>query len=419
MRSREGRIWTNEKMSLPESLERAASELADLADQIRPANGDPHRLLEELDAAQAGRVLTWILAQEPDDAAELVEAWGDDDAGVPVLLSIPDDGLTKAGRKLLRKERHRLRSQGIAVETPSAPGAAVTGSTTAPAKSAAARRAAAVDRWQAAHVSSPDFRGARMGYLVDSHPSGGARLFEIRFDEGRGILDFKIYNAGRAKVRGFLKSLTAGTGRRLFDVDRDALRALVWRASRAQPVDRPLPTSFVEWRSRLFSEDLEKVPTPGDLAREELGEGDPAASLTALLAEVQQGSLGPWPPPTSWVGDWMERGREALDGLEGEAREKKIEGWIDEVAASLAEQTDFTLIARHLDELAWVRWQAEQEQVARSLLSVSTALGEDPETRGALTRARVESLFEPYLAELRKPAQDDDSSSADPEAGQA
>ena len=35
-------------MSLPESLERAASELAPLADKIRPANGDPHRLLEEL-----------------------------------------------------------------------------------------------------------------------------------------------------------------------------------------------------------------------------------------------------------------------------------------------------------------------------------------------------------------------------------
>lgn len=398
-------------MSLPESLERAASELADLADQIRPANGDPHRLLEELDAAQAGRLLSWILTQESSAAAELVEAWGENEAGVPVLLSISDDGLAKPARKLLRKERHRLRSQGIAVEPPEAPSSAA-------ATPTAARRAAAVDRWQAAHLSSPDFRGARMGYLVDSHPAGGARLFEIRFDEGRGVLDFKIYNAGRAKIRGFLKSLTAGTGRRLFDVDRDALRALVWRASRAQPTDRPLPTSYVEWRSRLFSDDLEKVPTPGDLAREALGEGDPAASLTALLAEVQQGSLGPWPPPTSWVGDWMDRGREAVEGLEGEARTDRIEAWVDEVAASLEEQTDFALIARHLDELAWVRWQTDEEQEARSLLSVSTGLGKEPQTRAALTRARVESLFEPYLAELRKPAEGDDSSASDSEAGQ-
>ncbi len=402
-------------MSLPESLERAASEMAELADQIRPANGDPHRLLEELDADQAGRLLTWILTQAPSDAAELVEAWGEDEAGVPVLLSIPDEGLSKAGRKLLRKERHRLRSQGIAIETPEA----TSSSTSTPRPTpTAARRAAAVDRWQAAHVSSPDFRGARMGYLVDSHPAGGARLFEIRFDEGRGILDFKIYNAGRAKVRGFLKSLTAGTGRRLFDVDRDALRALVWRASRAQPVDRPLPTGYVEWRSRLFSDDLEKVPTPGDLAREALGDGELSASLTALLAEVQQGSLGPWPPPTSWVGDWMDRGREAVEGLVGDARTDKIEGWVDAVAAALEEQTDFGLIARHLDELAWVRWQGEQEQEARSLLSVSTALGQDAETRSALTRARVESLFEPYLAELRKPVEGDDSSSSESEAGQ-
>jgi len=366
-----------------------------------------NRLLEELDDAAAGRLLTWILEHEPSDAAELVEAWGEHEAGVPVLLSISDEGLTKAGRKLLRKERHRLRSQGIAVATPKAS-----------STPSVARRAAAVDRWQAAHVSSPDFRGARMGYLVESHPAGGARLFEIRFDEGRGILDFKIYNAGRAKVRGFLKSLTAGSGRRLFDVERDALRALVWRASRAQPVDRPLPTSFVEWRSRLFSDDLEKVPTPGDLAREALGEGtDPAGSLTALIAEVQQGTLGPWPPPTSWVGDWMDRGRESALGLEGEARAEKIESWIDEVAASLEEQTDFALIARHLDELAWVRWQGGQEQQARALLSVSSALAEDPQTRAALTRARVESLFEPFLAELRKPAEGDDSSASDSEPG--
>ncbi|MBW1885204.1 MAG: hypothetical protein JRJ58_16855, partial [Deltaproteobacteria bacterium] len=63
-------------MSLPESLEQAATELAGLADQIRPANGDPQRLLEELQPDQAGDLLAWILSREFDSAAELVEAWG-------------------------------------------------------------------------------------------------------------------------------------------------------------------------------------------------------------------------------------------------------------------------------------------------------------------------------------------------------
>ncbi len=376
-------------MSLPESLERAATELADLADQIRPANGDPHRLLEELGAADAGQLLTWILSEEPADAAELVDAWGEDDAGVAILLAISDEGIAKAGRKLLRKVRHRLRSQGVEV---------VGKETAANVKRSVL---AAPDRWQAAHISSPDFRGARMGYLVDSHPAGGARLFEIRFEQGRGILDFKIYNAGRAKVRGFLRSLTAGSGQRLFEVERDALRALIWRASQAQPNDRPLPTSFVEWRTRLFSDELEKECTPGDLARKALGSGDLGASLEDLVEEVKRGSLGPWPPKTSWVADWMDRGRDEVKGFDGSERVTRIETWIDEVTASLEEQTDDVLISRHLDELAWVRWQADQEDEARRLLTVAAALATDSAAVTALTRARVESLFAPYLTDLR------------------
>lgn len=376
-------------MSLPESLESAASELAALADKIRPANGDPHRLLEELDAAEATRLLGWMLDQEPDDGAELIEAWGEVDDGVRAILAVDDGGIGKAGRKLLRKARHRLRSAGVEVAVPEA--------APVPRK----RGGQSLDRWQSAHLSQPDFRGTRMGYLVDSHPSGGARLFEIRFDEGRGLLDFKIYNAGRSKVRGFLKSLTESAGRRLFEVERDALRALVWRAARAQPVDRPLPTGYVEWRARLFDSALEKEATPGEQIRTSLGEGDRAAGLAALCADVKAGVLGPWPPTTAWVGDWMDKGREAVDGLEGDARGSAIDAWIDEVAAALVEETDGALLARNLDELAWIRAQEGNEEGAKALLAVAGAIQEDAAASLALTRARVESLFEPFLASLR------------------
>lgn len=376
-------------MSLPESLERAASELAALADKIRPANGDPHRLLEELDAAQATQLLGWMLDQEPDDGAELIEAWGEVDDGVRAILAVEDDGIGKAGRKLLRKARHRLRSAGVEVAAPEA--------APAPRKSVVA----SIDRWQAAHLSQPDFRGTRMGYLVDSHPSGGARLFEIRFDLGRGLLDFKIYNAGRSKVRGFLKSLTENSGRRLFEVERDSLRALIWRAAKAQPADRPLPSAYVEWRGRLFDDALDKESTPGEQVRARLGEGDRTASLERLCAEVKAGELGPWPPTTAWVGDWMDKGRAAVDGLEGDARGRAIDAWIDEVAAALVDETDAGLLARNLDELAWVRAQEGDEDRAKALLAVSGAIQEDAPSALAFTRARVESLFEPFLASLR------------------
>ena len=379
-------------MSLPESLERAATELPALADQIRPANGDPHRLLDELGQAEAGRLLGWMLDQAAADADELVEEWGEDDRGVAILLEMDESGISKPGRKLLRKARHRLRSQGIEVKANEA----------APAAQATRRSVIAqADRWQAAHVSAPDFRGARMGYLVDSHPSGGARLFEIRFDEGRGLLDFKIYNAGRSKVRGFLKSLTENSGRRLFEVDRDSLRALIWRAAQAQPVDRPLPTAYVEWRARLFSDELEKEATPGELARKALKPADLDASLSTLSDQVRAGQLGPWPPATAWVGDWMEKGREAVEGLEGGPRGEAIDGWIGDVTTALGADSDQKLIARHLEELAWLRWQSGEEEEAGQLLAVSGALDGNSEAVAQLTRARVESLFEPYLASLR------------------
>jgi hypothetical protein len=380
-------------MSLPESLERAASELGGLADQIRPANGDPHRLLDELNAEQAGQLLAWILQEEPDAAEELISVWGEAEAGAAILLAVPDEGIAKAGRKLLRKARHRLRSQGIEVKLPEQ-------------QSKTTRRVSgASDRWQVAHLSTPDFRGARVGYLVDSHPAGGARMFEIRFDEARGILDFKLYNAGRSKVRGFLNSLTKGTGQRLFEVERDPLRALVRRASLAQPIDRPLPTSFVEWRSRLFSDELEGQQTPGDLAREALGttsgEADSTVGLDTTLAEIRNGQLGPWPPKTIWVSDWMTKGREATEGLEGKARAKAIESWLEQVTESLAKETEPKLLSCHLDEMAWIRWKSEAEAGARALLAVSESVSNDEEIMRQVSRARTEGLFAAFLAELR------------------
>jgi len=384
-------------MSLPESLERAASELGGLADQIRPANGDPHRLLEQLNAEEAGTLLAWVLNEEPEAAEELIQVWGEVDAGAGILLAFPDDGVAKAGRKLLRKAKHRLRSQGIEVPVSERP------------TKTTRRIAAAGDRWEAAHVSTPDFRGARVGYLVDSHPAGGARLFEIRFDEARGILDFKIYNAGRTKVRGFLRSLTQGTGQRLFEVERDPLRALVRRASLAQPIDRPFPTSFVEWRGRLFSEDLDKQPTPGDLVRATLGNSqdpakdtaDPTVGLETTLTEIREGQLGPWPPKTTWVGEWMTKGREATEGLEGKARATAIESWLEQTTEALAKETEPELLSHHLNEMAWIRWQSGNELGARVLLRLSEAVCSDEDGMRKMNRARTEGLFSAFLAELR------------------
>lgn len=386
-------------MSLPECLERAASELPALADRIRPANGDPRRLLDGLEPRDAAQVLAWVLDHDEAAGEELLEAWSEFEEGATVIGAVDEDAVAKPGRKLLRRARHRLRARGVAVAE------AVARSAAAPAR----RGTVASDRFQAAHLSAPDFRGTRMGYLVDDHPAGGARLFEIRFDPARGILDFKVYNAGRSRVRGFLKSLVQGTRQRLFEVDHGALCALVRQASLAQPADRALPSMFVEWRSRLFSDVLEQAPTPGELARRALGgSADPARSLETVEAAIRTGRIGPWPPATSWVAERMEAARKAVESLAGEARSTAIDAWRDEVAEELAAESGAAGLADQLAEWAWIDWQRGEEDEARALLAVaaSVAGAQGSDARRGLARARVEALFGPFLAALSMERED-------------
>lgn len=388
-------------MSLPECLERAASELPDLADRIRPANGDPRRLLDLLSPPENGPslaagVLARVLAADADAGEELLEAWSELPEAAGVIAAVPESEVPKSGRKLLRRALHRLRAKGLAVEAPAAA-----------APTPVRRIASASDRWQAAHVSAPDFRGTRMGYLVDDHPAGGARLFEIRFDPARGILDFKLYNAGRSKVRGFLKSLMAGTNQRLFEVEHGALCALVRRASLAQPADRALPTFFVEWRSRLFSESAAAEPVPGDRVRAALGPAtDREASRARVVADVRAGRIGPWPPATAWVAERMEAAQKAVEGLEGDARSEAIGAFVESASQALADATDRGGLAEQLAEWAWIEWKRDEPESARALLAVSAELAgaEGAEANRAIARARVDAVFGPFLEALKKDA---------------
>jgi hypothetical protein len=97
----------------------------------------------------------------------------------------------------------------------------------------------------------------------------------------------------------------------------------------------------------------------------------------------------------------MTKGREVTEGLEGEARGNAIESWLEEATESLEKETDSRRLARHLDEMAWIRWRSEAESGARALLVVSEALSTTDDVMRRMTRARVEGLFSPFLSELR------------------
>ncbi|MEE9609231.1 MAG: hypothetical protein V3U03_15935, partial [Myxococcota bacterium] len=216
-------------IGLPEALERAASALPSHAERIRPANGDPSQLARGLDADAATRVLEWLLVHEPEAGAELVDSWAEDpETGAEPLRRLDASHLPKAGAKALRRARHRLRSSGIAL--PEEPPVEVV-----------VKLPPVEDALSAALVSPVDPRGTRVVYLAESHPSGGARLFELMLDEERGVVEFEVYSAGRSKVRKFLRDFTRR--RRFAGVEAPpaAVRALVARIASEQPADRPLP----------------------------------------------------------------------------------------------------------------------------------------------------------------------------------
>ena len=103
-------------MSLATALERAAEALPSEADVIRPANGDPVRLLAGLSPESAVRVLVSLLRDDVDAAEELLGAWLEEPAGVAALLAVSEEGLPKPARKLVRRAQHFLKSQGLKVE---------------------------------------------------------------------------------------------------------------------------------------------------------------------------------------------------------------------------------------------------------------------------------------------------------------
>jgi hypothetical protein len=366
-------------MSLAEVLERAAVALPGDADVIRPANGDPVHLLELLGPEAAERVLHWLLTHEPEGGAEVVESWFEHAKGVELLAQVDEAVLPKAGRKILRRVRHRLRASGI--EVPDAAGRAESG----------VRRLPEIeDNLELAYVSPLGPRGSRPVYLVERNPSGGARLFEVLLDEVRGVVDCEVYTAGRSRVRDFVKEIVRRPQLPAVPVEPASARALIARVAAGQPADRPLPRNFGEWRSRIAVA-AEEIPTPGEQARAVLGEGSVAGGLERAVELVREGELGPWAPSLERV---------------GEIGESHVDDAGDDFSSLAGElcRGDFGLrTAARFEESSYPLWKFGREADARACLAAATAFRECAPEENVVAVALCEVLLAPVLDALRKP----------------
>jgi hypothetical protein len=387
-------------LSLPEALEAAASALSRDADAIRPANGDPAQLLSSLDPDGAARVLAWVLAHRPDDGAELADAWLDEPAGIEILLALDDGSLPRAGRKLLRRVRHRLRSRGVEVEEKT-PEPRV--SSLPPVE----------DEFSGGYVSPLDPSGTRIAYLLEANPSGGARLFEVVIDDRLGVLDCQVYSSGRSKVRQFLREVTGREHFAAAEAPADSVRALIARAVAVQAADRSLPQGFSEWRGRL-TEVREETPTPGELVRGALGDDPAASDLRPAVELVEQGRVGPWPPSQDALESLAERLEGTLSSpliVSGATRREQIDAVLREFLEETTTDGGAAREAHRFREAAYVFWKRGDEEAARACLAAALAFESSPVGENPVARAMLEIPLAPVLEKIDPEGEDPQESS--------
>lgn len=376
-------------MSLPEALEAAASALPGDAEAIRPANGDPVQLLSSLDPAAAARVLGWILAHRPVEAVELADSWVVEPAGKEILAALDEGSLPKPGRKVLRRLRHRLRSQGVQV-VEKAPEPMV--SSLPPIE----------DELSGGYVSPIDPSGTRIVYLLEANPSGGARLFEVVIDDRLGVVDCQAYSSGRSKVRRFLREVTGRAHFAAVEAPPDSVRALIARAAAVQNADRSLPQGFSEWRARL-TDVQEGARTPGELVRQALGDAPSASDLEPAVELVKQGRVGPWPPSQDALRGLAERLEDTFRSpliVSGATRRQRIDTVIREFLEESHTEADVARDAHRFREAGYVFWKRGDEEAARSCLAAAQAFESSPVGENPVARAMLEVPLAPVLEKI-------------------
>jgi len=387
-------------MSLADVLERAAEALPSEAGTIRPANGDPYALLQGLDADGRIRLLEWLLGEAPGEADELLADWLDEPGGVAAVEALDESRLAKPGRKVLRRARHALRSRGVELAE-------------RPAAARVARLPQVADDLTAAWISGLDGRGSGLVFLVEPHPAGGARLFEALLDDARGVLDFQVFNAGRRKVRGFVKDMLARPGFEAVAVDPGLARARILAVAERHPADRPLPPSVSEWAHRFRPQ---AGDAPGAVVEKALEPAERGEALARVVERVRSGDLGPWPVATEVLSGVAARLRESSEsGLvvsEATRAERAGELLADEALTVYAGEAA-GIAATRFRETAFVDWRSGREAEARDCLAVALAFDESTEAARPVAVAMLEGALSGVLDALAQEAAGDTAEPTD------
>jgi hypothetical protein len=335
---------------------------------------------------------------------ELLDAWLDDEKGCTALLGVDEESLAKPARKLVRRARHRLRSQGRDVGE------------SRPSKPVVATLPPAEEPLRGAFVSAADPRGSCLVYLVEPNPAGGARLFEIVTDPLRGIVSFDAYDVRRSRIRRFMKDLPKHSGFPVAEAEPESARSVIAHAARAQPADRPAPRGFEEWRARLTA-GAEPARLPGAIARDALAVEATPGLCHAAGELIRSNALGPWPPAQDRLEAVSERVREIAEGkviVSGARKRERLAAAIDEAVATIFDEAFTTATAERFEHSAYVLWRSAREDDARACLAAASAMRAGDVRENPATRALLEVVLAPILAAAKVDQENRDDATEEP-----
>ena len=387
-------------MSLAQTLERATDVFPAAVEAIRNANGDAVSLLHVLDGETAASVALWLLNEAPDEAQELLRLWSDSEAGIVVIGQIETEGLSKSGRKILRKVEHHLRARGVALpERKRQP--------------VIAKLPSGHDELQQCFLSAIDPSGARLVIWIERNPSGGVRLFEIVADQARGILECEAFTTTRSKARAYVKELQQRAHYPALSVPVLSIKAYLHRVAGRQDTKRPVPRSFAEFASRLKQVE-EGALTPGESVRGELAGAEGSPQNAKLVLElINNRALGPWPPD----GDLL---REVVKGFEEQAasvvvvsdatRNAQQETLLSEAAKRFYGGEQSHVMAERLEESAYFFYRQDELEHAKACLAAAQQFREIDPSENPTARALLEVLLGPLMKEHEEAAAKEEES---------
>jgi len=238
----------------------------------------------------------------------------------------------------------------------------------------------------------------------------------VMIDDERGVLEFEVYNAGRSKVRKFLRDFERREHFAAVSAAPDSVRALIARALAAGRSDRPLPRGFSEWRSRI-SEPPAGTPTPGELVRGALGGAaeEHAERLVRVSARIANGGLGPWAPSDDALLELRERIAAIGEAPAQEGRDAQEAAMLDAIAAAAGALYSGLFAQRtagRFEEAAYLDWKGGREEDARACLCAADAFRGEAEARPAIARAALEARFAPLLDRVRGAGGEEQASSS-------